>query len=162
MDVSDDLVTFLQSRVDESAVSVGFDSDSDIDHADYDGANHYPQMAVVSEDSQVPGGGRTKYTGMDGGGGGPIQDVIVSVLVDCWGGPEDDPAYIDTDVHPDLVAAELAGEVWDACLDAATTGPPEGYEWIGAEPPRDADDTTRDTVHYRQQVITRLKHTYTP
>jgi hypothetical protein len=162
IDVSEDLVEFLRSRVDGGVVSVAFDPASDIDHADYDGANHYPQVAVVSEDPQVPGGGRTKFTGMDGGGAGPIQDVVVSVLVDCWGGPHDDDTYRGGDVHPDVVAAELATEVWETCLNAAVTGAPAGYEWIGAEPPQDADDTTRDSVHYRQQVVARLKHTYTP
>lgn len=161
-DVSDDLVSFLRDRLDDSVVSVGFSASSDIGHADYAGANSYPQIAVVSEDPQVPGGGQTQFTGMDGGGGGPIQDVIVSILVDCWGGPTDHDAYTDVDVHPDLVAAELATEVQQVCLAASTVEPPDGYEWISASPPQDADDTERDAVHYRQQVAVRLKYTWTP
>jgi hypothetical protein len=160
-DVSDDLVSFLRSRFNTSVVSVSFTT-TDIDHADYDGPNAYPQIAVVSEDPVVPGGGQTQFTGIDGGGGGPIQDVVVSVLVDCWGGPEDADAYQGVDVHPDLVATELATEVWRRCLNASTDNPPDGYEWISAEPPRDADDTERNTVHYRQQVVCRLKYTWTP
>lgn len=160
-DPADDLVTFLRNRVDTSVASVPVDT-TDIGHADYEGPNDYPQIAVVSEDPAVPGGGETAFTGMDGGGGGPIQDVVVSIPVDCWGGPVDDDAYQGNDADPDSVAAELAAEVHVTCLEASTVDPPPGYEWISADPPRGADDLDRPSTHYRQQVIARLKYTIAP
>lgn len=160
-DPSDDLVSFLRSNVDDSNISVPFSTSDDIDHADYDGPNDYPQIAVVSNDPVVPGGGETGWTGMDPGGGGPIQDRVETMLVDCWGGPEDRDVYQNNGTHPDKVAAELRAEVVRACNAAAAGGAPSAYEWIAATPQGDADDTERDRTHYREQALCRLKHTET-
>ena len=158
VDVSDDLVTFLRANLNTERVSVPFDPADDIDHANYEGSQEYPQIAVVSEDAIVAGGGLTQYSGIDPGGGGGIQDVVVSLLVDCWGGPEDEAVYRSTGVHPDRVAAELAHEVHQAATATGASSPPPGYDWLSAEPPRDADDVDREQTHYRQQVICRLKY----
>jgi len=162
VDPSDDLVSFLQTNFDSSVVSVSFSTSSDIDHANYEGPNDYPQVAVVSEDPFVLGGGVTGFTGIDPDGDGPVQDVIVEILVDCWGGPETETVYQNNDVHPDTVATELAHEVWQTCNDAAAADSPSGYAWVSADPPRDADDTDRQQTHYRQQVVCRLKHRHSP
>jgi len=95
-DVKADLVAFLRSNFDDTAPSVSWTSSEDIVHADYDGQRDYPQVAIVSRDPVVPGGGQTNATGIDAGGNGPVQDVIYLVLVDCWGGPEDDDSYQGT------------------------------------------------------------------
>jgi len=153
---SDDLVSFLQSNFDTSNVSVSFSTSSDIGHADYEGANDYPQVAVVSNDPVTPGGGLTGYTSIDAAGGGPNQATVAVILVDCWGGPEDDPTYQGGSTHADEVAAELADEVRRVCHDSATS-PPTGYDWIGAKRLGDADDTDRSPTHYREQVGCRLR-----
>ena len=160
-DVKKDLVTLLRSNVDDTAPSVPWTNADDIVFADYDAHRDYPQVAVVSKDPVVPGGGQTAATGMDAGGGGPIQDRIWLTLVDCWGGPADVDAYTDTDTHPDVVAAELADEVFDVCFQGAD-GAPSGYEWITADPPREADDVEESPTHHREQVTVRLKETHTP
>ena len=150
-DPTDDLVSLLRSNFDATAISVGFTPADDIDHANYSGANDYPQVAIVSNDPVIPGGGQTGYTTIAGDGSGPNQDTIATILVDCWGGPEDDGIYQGTPEHPDAVAAELAAEVVDTCHEQATT-PPPGYDWLGARPLGDADDTDRGPTHYREQV----------
>jgi len=151
VDPADDLVSFLQSNFDSAAISVAFSNSDDIDHADYSGANEYPQVAIVSNDPVIPGGGQTGFTSISGDGSGPNQATIETILVDCWGGPEDDGAYDGNPEHPDGIAAELSSEVIDTCHDDATN-PPAGHSWIGARPLGDADDTDRNPTHYREQV----------
>lgn len=161
--VHEDLVGFLRSNVDTSNISVTFSTSDDIHQADYDGGHDYPEIAVVSTDPVVPGGGDTRFTGMDPTGAGPIQSGIEVVLVDCWGGPADDPAYVGNSVHPDTVANELAREVWKRSIDAAADAAPSGYEWISADPPRTADDTeSYEDTHFRDQVTVRLGYTESP
>jgi hypothetical protein len=160
-DVKDDLVTFLRSNFDDTAPSVDWTNDDDIVFADYDGARSYPEVAVVSRDPIVPGGGTTGATGIDAGGGGPVQDVVYLVLVDCWGGPHDADAYSGSATDPDSVAVELAEEVASTCRQGSD-GAPSGYEWIMADPPQEADDIEENPTHHREQVQVRMKWTYTP
>jgi hypothetical protein len=160
-DIKDDLVSFLRSNFDPSAISVAFTNSDGIVHADYDGGRDYPQVAVVSADAVVAGGGQTAATGMDAGGGGPIQDRIYLVQMDCWGGVEDEAPYEGSNEHPDAVASELGDEVFDVCFQG-TDGSPSGYEWITADPPSEADDTEENPTHHREIVNVRLKWTYTP
>lgn len=160
-DVKADLVSFLRSNFDTSQVSVSFGTSDDIVHADYDGQRSYPQIAVVSRDPIVPGGGTTGATGIDPSGDGPIQDVVYLVLVDCWGGPKDESVYQGNSADPDSVAVELAEEVAKVCRQGSE-GEPTGYEWIMADPPVEADDIEESPTHHREQVQVRLKTTYTP
>jgi len=158
-DAKDDLIEFLRATFDASAVSVPWTNDEAIVFADYDGHRNYPQVAVVSRDPVTPGGGNTGITGLDPGDGVGIQDVIYLVLVDCWGGPEDDGTYQDHGSHPDAVAVELAEEVAATCRVGAE-GAPAGYEWLWADPPQEADDTEENPTHHREQVTVRMKVTY--
>jgi hypothetical protein len=162
VDPKDDLVTHLRNNVDPSVVSVPFTNADDIVFADYDGgAGPYPQIAVVSKDPIVPGGGQTQATGIDAGGGGGIQDTIYLVRVDCWGGPADADVYANHGSNPDTVANELGEEVAKTCR-VGTAGAPSGYEWMFAEPPTEADDVEESPTEHRDQVTVRMKVTYTP
>lgn len=161
-DVKDDLVTFLRNNVDPSVVSVSFTNADDIVFADYDDQRSYPQVAVVSRDPVVPGGGQTGVTGIDPGGGGSIQDVVELVQVDCWGGPRDESPYEGTSNDPDTVANELGEEVHSTCFDATPSEAPAGYEWISADPPFEGDDTEENPTHHREIVQVRMKWTKTP
>jgi hypothetical protein len=160
-DPSDDLVSFLRSNVNTGNISVPFTSADDIDHADPDGPRSFPKIAISAADASPVEGGQTGFSGIDPGGNGPIQDVIVSIQVDCWAGPETVSAYQTNSVHPDHVAAEMSTEVHTSCLDAAADNAPSGYHWIAADPPRDADDTEVSETEYRDIVIVRLKYTET-
>jgi len=169
--VDRDLIAFLREQMDPSVVAVTFDpgppgdtdAGGDVFFADYDGDLDYPLVAIVSNDPVVPGGGETGFTGIDSGGGGPVQDVVETILVDCWGGPVDDAIYDGAGTHPDDVANNLGREVWSVCNEAAAENAPAGYEWIGASPPSTADDEeTHERTHYRDQVVVRLKHTQAP
>jgi len=160
-DAKDDLVSFLRSNFDDTAPSVPWTNSDDIVHADYDGSRDYPQIAVVSSDFIVPGGGQTQATGMDAGGAGPIQDRIYLIQTDCWGGPDTESVYNQQNTHPDVVATELADEVFSTCFQG-TDASPSGYEWITADPPEEADDVEETPTHHRQIVNVRLKWTYTP
>lgn len=158
-DISETVVEFLRAEVDPSAVPVPFDPGEDIGFAEYDQGIDYPRVATVSEDPVVPGGGETGYTAIDPGGGPPIQDRIFLIVVDCWGGPVDDPTYQNNGSHPDVVANALGHEVADAALTAAADGAPDPLDWISAEPPVTANDVERDPTHYRRQVTIRAKTT---
>lgn len=187
-DIKADLVAFLREHFDDSAISVPFDAGDPGDpttvegvrFADYDGANDYPQVAIVSEDPVVAGGGQSQYSGIDAGGRGGIQDVVTSVQIDCWGGPHDADIYQQDlgygssygtfysggPTHPDSVANELARETHRVLFEAdeADAGPPvpDGYEWVNAEPPVESNDFERSPTHYRRFVIARTKHTERP
>lgn len=160
-DVKADLVSYLRSNFNAGAVSVSWTNSDDIVHADYDGARDYPQAAIVSRDPIVQGGGTTGVTGIDPGGGGPIQDVVYLVQVDCWGGPEDDPVYTGSGTHPDAVAVEIAEEVAETCR-VGDENAPTGYNWLMADPPEEADDTDENPTHHREIVQVRMKYTYGP
>lgn len=173
-DIKSDLIAHLREYFDAGAVPVPFDvgdptdpsAPGDVRYADYDGANDYPQVAIVSEDGVVPGGGQTQYTGMDAGGGGGIQDTVTSVQIDCWGGPRDADVYAEHGSHPDAVANALSRETHSVLFntDESAEGPPipDGYEWINAEPPVENNDTKRTPTHYRRYVVGLLKHTERP
>lgn len=162
VDPKDDLRTFLRSNFDDSVVSVPFANADDIVFADYDGGvGPYPQVAIVSKDPVVPGGGQTQATGIDPSGAGAIQDVIYLVQVDCWGGPDDATVYATNGSHPDIVANEIAEEVAATCR-VGSDGAPSGYEWVYAEPPTEADDVDASPTEHREIVTVRMKVTYTP
>lgn len=161
VDPKDDLRTFLRTNFNSNAVSVSFTNSDDIDFADYDGNQDYPEVAIVSKDTIVPGGGQTQATGIDAGGGGGVQDVIYLVQVDCWGGPDDADVYSSDGSHPDIVANELGEEVARVCR-AGADGAPDGYEWMFSEPPYEADDTDESPTKHREIVTVRMKVTYTP
>lgn len=160
VDPKDDLRTFLRNNFNSNAVSVTFTNSDDIVFADYDGAQSHPEVAIVSKDTVVPGGGQTQATGIDPGGGGGIQDVIYLVQVDCWGGPDDADIYQSEGSHPDIVANELGEEVARVCR-AGTNGLAD-YEWVFAEPPFESDDTEESPTKHREIVTVRMKVTYTP
>lgn len=159
VDPKDDLVSFLRTNFDDNAISIGFTNADDIVFADYDGEQSYPQVAVVSKDFAVPGGGQTGATGIQQDGA-PIQDVVYLVQVDCWGGPKDIAIYQGSGTDPDTVANELGEEVADTCR-VGTDGAPSGYEWLFADPPMEADDTDPETTVHREIVNVRMKVTYT-
>lgn len=157
LDVSEDLVAFLRSRLDVDDIPVAFDVDDDIGLGKYNASVAQPFVTPVSEDPVVPGGGQTGYTAL--GADGPLQDQVWLVLVDCWGGAVDASIYQDEDAHPDGVANVLGQLVARACREAAAAGAPDGYEWVNADPPQTANDDQRDPTHYRRQVTCRLKTT---
>lgn len=160
VDPKGDLRTFLRANVNSDAVSVPFTNADDIVFADYDGAQEYPQVAIVSKDMTVPGGGQTGATGIDPSGGAPIQDVVYLLQVDCWGGPDDADVYQSNGSHPDIVATELGEEVAATCRVGAD-GAPTGYEWVFADPPTEADDVEASPTKHREIVTVRMKVTYT-
>lgn len=166
VDPKDDLRSFLRSNFDPSAISVSFTNADDIDFADYDGDRSYPQVAIVSSDPIVPGGGSMAATGIEASGRGAIQDVVYLVQVDCWGGPDDADVYQSEGSHPDIVANELGQEVHRVCFEAdhSDVGPPvpDGYEQINADPPFESDDTNESPTEHREIVTVRMKVTYTP
>jgi hypothetical protein len=160
MDPKGDLRDFLQTNLDTSEMSVPMNATEDIVFADYDGGpGPYPNAAIVSKDAVVPGGGQTGATGIDPQDGSPIQDTIYTVQVDCWGGPDDAKVYTDHGSHPDVVANELGEAVADACR-VGHEGAPDGYEWLFAAPPYEADDTEESPTNHREIVVARLKVTY--
>lgn len=173
-DIKSDLIAHLRKNFDTGAVPVPFDvgdatdpaAPGDVRFADYDGENDYPQVAIVSEDAVVPGGGQTQYSAIDAGGGGGIQDTVTSVQIDCWGGPRDADVYEQHGSHPDIVANALGRETHRVLFssDESSQGPPvpDGYEWVNAEPPEESNDTERTPTHYRRIIIARLKHTERP
>jgi len=162
VDPKADLVDHLRANVDPNAVPVPFTNADDVVFADYDGdLGPFPQVAVVSKDPVVPGGGQTQATGIDPSGAGPIQDVVYLVQVDCWGGPVDADVYANHGSDPDSVANDLAEEVAATCR-VGSDGAPAGYEWLFADPPREADDTEASPTKHRDIVTARLKVTYTP
>ena len=165
-DIHSDLVDHLRAYVDETALSVPFDTQDDIGPAAYDDVGQEVYATPVSKDPRVPGGGETGYSGIDAGGRGGIQDTVVSVQIDCWGGDRDADVYVGADSDPNTVANELAQEVHRVLFesDEADAGPPvpDGYKWVNAEPPTGADDPERSPTKYRDIVIARVKYTKTP
>lgn len=158
IDPKADLRDFLEPLASDWDTSIDIDAD-DVVVSDSRGDRTYPQVSIVSADSIVAGGGNTAATGIDPGGGGPIQDAIYLVQVDCWGGPADASVYAGTDTHPDVVARELGEAVAEACRVGAD-GAPAGYEWIMAEPPFESDDTDPAWPVHREIVTVRMKVTY--
>jgi hypothetical protein len=165
-DIKKDLIDFLRSEVNSSAFSVPFTNSDSIGFEAYDDADEAVYITPVSEDPAVPGGGQTQYTGIDPSGDGGIADVVVSVQIDCWGGDRDDQIHADNDTHPDVVANELSQEIYRVLFEAndAAAGPgvPADYDWINAEPPREADDLEQSPTKYRDIVVARMKYTKTP
>lgn len=161
IDPKADLRDFVESNFDDTVPSVPFDRVDDVQIANYDVGPDWPEIAIVSADPVVPGGGQTGATGIDPSGAGPIQDVVYRILVDCWGGPRDAQVYQDHGSDPDTVAVELSQELAATCR-VGSDGSPSGYEWIFADPPRDANDVEAEPTEHRQQVPVRLKTTYTP
>lgn len=160
VDPKKDLRDYLRSNFDATNVSVSFTPSDDVVISDDDGPRNYPQVAVVSKDPVVPGGGQTQATGIDPGSGGAIQDVVYLVQIDCWGGPEDGAPYAGTNDHPDAVANELGEETHRVLFGADPADAPADYEWISAEPPSEADDSEESPTHHREIVIARAKTTY--
>lgn len=157
-DTTEDLRQFLVANFDTSNISVTFSTD-DIEHADYDDGPKYPSVAIVSEDPTTPGGGPMDVTGIEGSGGGAIQDVVTSVLVDCWGGTHETDIYQSEGSNPDVVAKELAWEVHRPCFEADPQDAPSGYELINARAPRSAHDTDASPTARRYQTVCYLKYT---
>lgn len=155
---------FLQGAngVNASALSEPFDTATDIQLANYEPGPDYPEIAVVTADPTVPNGGEMDVTAMDPGGGGAIQDVVYSVVVDCWAGTEATAGDLGWQTHPDAFAVELAEEVHQSCLSVDQPAVPDGYQQLSAAPPRDAHDTEGAQTEYRQQVICYLKTTHGP
>jgi hypothetical protein len=161
-----DCIDHLRSEFDSSAVSVPFTPSDDIGFAEYDDIDQDVYVTPSSADPTVVGGGQTGYSGIDPGGDGGVADVVVSLQLDCWGGDRDDQIHADNDTHPDIVATEVAQEVYRILFetDDAAAGPavPAGYDWVAAEPPREADDVEENPTEYRDIVIARFKYTKTP
>jgi hypothetical protein len=166
-DDADALVAFVRESFDISNVSVAFapgdhtdtSTDGDVDHANYDNGPVYPSAVAVSEDPVVPGGGPMDVTAMGGSGGGGIQDVVVSILMDCWGGTHETAAEMNWSTSPDVVAKEIAHEVHRVCFEADPADAPSGYELINAAPPRSAHDTQATPTVRRYQTVCYLKRT---
>ena len=160
-DPTEDLRSFVVANFDTSAISVTFSTD-DIEHANYDDGPTYPSVAIVSEDPSVLGGGPMDVSAIAGGGGGAVQETVVSVLVDCWGGIHETQIYHDEGSNPDVVAKELAHETHRVCFDAIPSEAPAGYELISAAPPRSAHDTDASPTVRRYQTTCYLKYTDRP
>jgi hypothetical protein len=159
VDPKKDLRDFLRSNLNTGAVPVPMSTD-DIVVGDPDGNRTYPQAAVTTKDPIVPGGGETQATGIDpASGGGPIQDVVYLVQVDCWGGPHDADVYATHGSNPDRVANDLGEEVATTCR-VGVSGAPTDYEWLFTGPPTEADDTDENPVSHREVVTVRLKATF--
>lgn len=163
-DTTEDLRAFLVNGApsfDTSAISVTFSTD-DIEHANYDDGPAYPSVAIASTDPVVQGGGPMAVSGMDGTGAGGFQDVVTSVLVDCWGGTHETDIYHTEGSNPDIVAKDLAWEVHRVCHEAQPAQAPAGYELINAAPPRSAPDTNQSPTARRYQTVCYLKYTNDP
>lgn len=159
-----DLRDFLQGSngIDTSTLSFSFSTSDDVVVSDPEGGPSYPEAAVASKDPTIPGGPATRFTGYDPSGAGPIQESIVSLQVDCWGGTEEDGTIQTDDVHPATAAEELAEAVWQACFDANAASPPSGYEWVAADRPFQNHDTTESPPAYRESTICYLKELNEP
>lgn len=158
-DEKEDLVVFLRTHVDPNNLSVPFetgdpatpnDTSGDIQFADYDSGLDFPGIYVQAEETTVPGGGITGFTGMDAGGGGPTQDPVTTIQVDCWGGSKQTDRLQNAGVDPDSFAKELANEVWNVCIENAQG--PTGYRFISVANPSEANDTEVDPTRYRRIV----------
>lgn len=149
-----DLRGFLRTNVATGDLSIPFDANTQIDIADYDGGISTPSVALGPEDTIPVGGGPTGYTGMDGGGAGPTQDLMTSIAVDCWGGNERTDVLVSNDVDPDTVANELAQVVWDAIHD--NSGDLSGYDRISVTEAREANDDRSSPTEYRRKLRARL------
>ena len=165
-DVKQDLIEFLRTHIDESVVAVSFTASEDIGFGAYDDVDQDVYITPASADSVVPGGGQTQYSGIDPSGAGGVADVVVSLQLDCWGGDRESPVYDGVDSHPDIVANALSQEVYDLLFDAddGADGPPvpDGYDWVNAEPPTEADDVEQSPTKYRDIVVARMKYTKQP
>lgn len=162
-DVKSDIIDFLRSHVDTSVIDVPFDKSDDIGFAAYDDVDQSVYVTPASEDGVVVGGGESRYSGMDGTGKGGIQDVVTTVQVDCWGGDRDDDVYTGVDSHPDIVANALSREVHRVLFESGESNDeiptPDGYEWVNAEPPVEANDVQETPTKYRRYVVAVTKHT---
>jgi len=158
---STDLRDFLQSNIDTTNLSFSFTPTDDVVVADYEKGPDYPEAAIVSKDPTIPGGPRTRFTGYDPSGAGPVQDVITSLQVDCWGGTEEDGTIQSDDVHPATAAEELAEEVWRVCFANNAASPPSGYEWVSADRAFENHEES-ETPAYRETTICYLKQLHEP
>jgi len=165
-DVTTDIIDHLRSEVTAASIPVSFSTSDDIGYAQYDDTESDVYVTPVSEDPVVPGGGQTQYSGIDPGGAGPIQDVVTSVQIDCWGGDIDTPRNQAAGVHPHTVANDLGREVHRVLFESseASSSPPvpSGYHWVNADPPRTADDSEASPTKYRRVVVAYAKHLETP
>lgn len=165
-DVKADLIEFLRAHVNGDRISISFTPDSDIGFEEYDDVEQEVYVTPVSLDTVVPGGGQTQYSGIDPSGAGGIADVVASLQVDCWAGDREADIYAGSGTHPDIVATELAQEVYRVLFgaDESATGPPipSDYEWTNAEPPTESNDVEQSPTKYRRLVIARMKYTQTP
>jgi hypothetical protein len=159
VDPKKDLRDYLRNNLNTGALTVPM-STSDIVIGDPDGSRTYPQAAVTTKDPIVPGGGETQATGINPAkGSAPIQDVVYTVQVDCWGGPHDADVYANHGSNPDRVANDLGEEVAATCR-VGQSGSPANYEWLFAGPPQEADDTDHNPTSHREVVTARLKVTF--
>lgn len=158
-DVKRDLVAFLRAHFDETALSVPLtpgdpatpnDADGEIRIADFDGGLDYPGIYLQAENTVVPNSGVTGFTGMDPGSGGPTQDPVTSVQVDCWGGTTQTDRLINHGVHPDTLASEMANQVWRTCLN--NSGGPDGYRYVSVSEPTEGNDTDASPTAFRRIV----------
>lgn len=169
VDPKDDLVAHLRAELDTSGISVTFQpgpsgdtqAEGDVQHADYQGAREYPVVVVATKDSTPVDGGQTGVTAIDTATGGPVQSVIYTIQVDCWGGPRTASIYSSEGSDPDTVAGELGEAVAAACR-VGEDGVPDGYGWMMAEPPSEADDTQESPVVHREIVVVRMGRDYGP
>lgn len=146
-DEVDDLVTFLQARVDWTNV----DADAaalEVDFANYDGGVDTPGVRVHSPETDTMRSGATGYSGMDPGGAGPTQDARTTVQVDAWGGTINDDDVLTS--HPEVVASQLRGEVWRVVLQG---DPPAPYQYIGVLDSGSGHDTDSDPTEFREIVF---------
>lgn len=156
-----DLRDFLRDSFDPNAVSVPWTNSEHIGIANYDVGPEFPSIAIANSDPVIPGGGDTGVTAIDGQGGGGIQESVFHVLVDCWGGPRDDPTYEEHGSDPETVAGEIGEEVHSETM-VGVLGAPDGYEWMWSNPPKDANQSEATPTELRRQVTVRMKWTYLP
>lgn len=169
-DDSDNLVAYLRQEFDTSNITVSFSpgdsndttQDGDVDHANYDDGPDYPSAVVVTEDPTPIGAGPMGVTGMDPGGAGSTQRVVVSLLVDCWGGTWETADTNNWSISADEVAKEIAWEVHRILFETQPTNAPNDYELVSADVPRSAHDTQASPTVRRYQTVAYLAYTNYP
>ena len=104
----------------------------------------YYEITISNPDESPMGGGETGYRGIDGSGGGPVQDIGGTVDVNCWA-DRDRAGENGVQLNPRKAAYLMKWQVEEILRD----------HWDG----RDADGSQTDLVRYAPMGARRLVET---
>lgn len=155
-----DLRWFLRQNLETDLLSFPFNADEQVDIADFDGGIEAPSIMIQAMNKTVPGGGTTGYTGIDGSGAGPTQDIQVSIQVDCWGGNIRSGAVREYGITPDEIATELGELVSKAGRDNSRNL--SNYRLISIPETQQNNDDRSNPTEYRQTTFARLFYHASP